>query len=164
VTRPQLLPLSRLDSVDSLHTDRDSTTINRESPSKVSCFRVSCDSCPGFYYDKFDGETSFAAAWQENEDAKRALDAAEKEATKKVSIFAVKNKQSPNQVFIFFSSRNLKRVFQVQNRILGNIAGERLAYEACEIYMNETAPNELSADEIRAEIFEVVKKAITADE
>ncbi|CBY06785.1 unnamed protein product [Oikopleura dioica] len=103
----------------------------------------------GFYYDRFDGETAFAAAWQENEDAKRALDAAEKEATKKVSIFAVKNKQSPNQV---------------QNRILGNIAGERLAYEACEIYMNETAPNELSADEIRAEIFEVVKKAITADE
>merc|ERR1712037_448826 len=103
----------------------------------------------GFYYDRFDGETSFATAWQENEDAKRALDAAEKEATKKVSIFAVKNKQSPNQV---------------QNRILGNIAGERLAYEACEIYMNETAPNDLSADEIRAEIFEVVKKAITADE
>jgi len=30
--------------------------------------------------------------------------------------------------------------------------------------MNETAPNELSADEIRSEIFEVVKKAITADE
>merc|ERR1712210_404288 len=52
----------------------------------------------GFYYDRFDGETSFATAWQENEDAKRALDAAEKEATKKVSIFAVKNKQSPNQV------------------------------------------------------------------
>ena len=103
----------------------------------------------GFYYDRFDGETSFAAAWQENDDAKRALDAAEKEATKKVSIFAVKNKHSPNQV---------------QNRILGNIAGERLAYEACEIYMNETAPNDLSADEIRAEIFEVVKKAITADE
>merc|ERR1712210_175583 len=94
----------------------------------------------GFYYDRFDGETSFATAWQENEDAKRALDAAEKE---------VKNKQSPNQV---------------QNRILGHIAGERLAYEACEIYMNETAPNDLSADEIRAEIFEVVKKAITADE
>merc|ERR1712127_255909 len=36
VVRPQLLPLLRLDSVDSLHTDRDSTTISRESPSKVS--------------------------------------------------------------------------------------------------------------------------------
>ena len=66
--------------------------------------------------------------------------------------------------FVKFSKKYLEHNFQVQNRILGNIAGERLAYEACEIYMNETAPNELSADEIRAEIFEVVKKAITADE
>lgn len=110
VMRPQLLPLSRLDSVDSLHTDRDSTTISRESLSKVrSCFWAPAYVlCPGFYYDRFDGETSFAAAWQENEDAKRALDAAEKEATKKVSIFAVKNKQSPNQVCLFLLFEILK--------------------------------------------------------
>merc|ERR1712210_197700 len=132
----QLLLLLLLDLVDSLLTDKDSTTISRENLSKVST-TTDLTARP------------LSPPRGKNEDAKRALDAAEKEATKKVSIFAVKNKQSPNQV---------------QNRILGHIAGERLAYEACEIYMNETAPNDLSADEIRAEIFEVVKKAITADE
>jgi hypothetical protein len=56
---------------------------------------------------------------------------------------------------------NNHRPGPTENRILSQIAAERLAYEAGEIYMNSTAPNDdISADDIRKALFELAKKAI----
>ena len=106
------------------------------------------------------GDAGFAAEWQDNENSKKALDAATKvsgdvllfrhffgqEATKIAETFAIKNKHAPNKT---------------QGRILAQLAAERLAYEASEIFMNETAPDaDITSEEIRQKLFEMVVDAL----
>ena len=51
----------------------------------------------------------------------------------------------------------------IEDRILGQVSGERMAYEAAEVFMNETSPNEkISSDEIRVAIFQFVKNNMDA--
>ncbi|CAG5103474.1 Oidioi.mRNA.OKI2018_I69.chr1.g787.t1.cds [Oikopleura dioica] len=109
----------------------------------------------GFYYNQEEkkwqdrqdsGDAGFAAEWQENENSKKALDAATKEATKIAETFAIKNKHAPNKT---------------QGRILAQLAAERLAYEASEIFMNETAPDgDITSEDIRQKLFEMVVDAL----
>ncbi|CBY06765.1 unnamed protein product [Oikopleura dioica] len=109
----------------------------------------------GFYYDQEEKkwqdrqdapDAGHAAAWQDKEINKKALDAATKEATKTAETFAIKNKHAPNKT---------------QGRILAQLAAERLAYEASEIWMNENAADaDKTAEEIRQELFEMVVDAL----
>merc|ERR1719215_116842 len=109
----------------------------------------------GFYYDQEEKkwtdrqdapDAGHAAKWQDSDINKKALDAATKEATKTAETYAIKNKHAPNKT---------------QGRILAQLAAERLAYEASEIWMNENAPNaDLTAEEIRQQLFEMVVDAL----
>merc|ERR1712037_623207 len=96
--------------------------------------------------EEMEGPTGHAAEWQDKEVNKKALDAATKEATKTAETFAIKNKHAPNKT---------------QGRILAQLAAERLAYEASEIWMNENAPDaDITAEEIRQQLFEMVVDAL----
>ena len=107
----------------------------------------------GFYYDQQDGDenysapsTNFAAAWKTNEIAEKVSTAAKKIASAKVAAVLIANQHAPGAT---------------ENRILAQISAERLAYEAAEIYMNATAPNEkLTIREIRSAMFVIAVKAI----
>jgi hypothetical protein len=51
---------------------------------------------------------------------------------------------------------------KTESRIQAQIAAERLAYEACEIFMNETAPNDaMTAAEIQNVIYGKVVKVLS---
>merc|ERR1712025_1528722 len=91
------------------------------------------DQRQGFYYDQQDN--NFAAAWKTNENAKKVSEAAKKIASAKVAGVMIANNHKPGPT---------------ENRILSQISAERLAYEAAEIYMNSTPPDDkISADGIR---------------
>ena len=100
----------------------------------------------GFYYDQQDGDENFSAAWKTNEVAEKVMTAAKKIASAKVAAVLIANQHAPGAT---------------ENRILAQISAERLAYEAAEIYMNATAPNEkLTIKEIRSALFAIAVKAI----
>merc|ERR1711879_572081 len=103
----------------------------------------------GFYYDQKDAPKkgkSFAADWKTNKNAVAVAEKGKKLAQAKVAAIMIANNHRPGPT---------------ENRILSQIAAERLAYEAGEIYMNTTAPNDdISADDIRKALFELAKKAI----
>merc|ERR1711902_373954 len=111
----------------------------------------------GFYYDQEDKKrrkkkgrkqqednaaVNFAAAWKESEVAKAVM----KAATAKVSAVMIANNHKPGAT---------------ENRILAQISAERIAYEAAEIFMNSTAPDDkISTKQIQNKLFAICKKAI----
>merc|ERR1719378_1535245 len=115
----------------------------------------------GFYYDQEDKKrrkkkgrkqqednaaVNFAAAWKESEVAKAVMEAAKKAATAKVSAVMIANNHKPGAT---------------ENRILAQISAERIAYEAAEIFMNSTAPDDkISTKQIQNKLFAICKKAI----
>merc|ERR1719219_331448 len=101
----------------------------------------------GFYYDQEDNAAvNFAAAWKESEVAKAVMEAAKKAATAKVSAVMIANNHKPGAT---------------ENRILAQISAERIAYEAAEIFMNSTAPDDkISTKQIQNKLFAICKKAI----
>merc|ERR1719219_132842 len=101
----------------------------------------------GFYYDQEDNAAvNFAAAWKESEVAKAVMEAAKKAATAKVSAVMIANNHKPGAT---------------ENRILAQISAERIAYEAAEIFMNSTAPDDkISTKQIQNKLFAIAVKAI----
>merc|ERR1711902_230222 len=119
----------------------------------------------GFYYDGFyydqedprkrrqkrkqqqeDNAVNFSAAWKESDAAKQVMEAAKKAATAKVSAVMIANNHKPGAT---------------ENRILAQISAERIAYEAAEIFMNSTAPDDkISTKQIQNKLFVICKKAI----
>merc|ERR1711973_501594 len=115
----------------------------------------------GFYYEEEDKKrrkkkgrkqqednaaVNFAAAWKESEVAKTVMEAAKKAATAKVSAVMIANNHKPGAT---------------ENRILAQISAERIAYEAAEIFMNSTAPDDkISTKQIQNKLFAICKKAI----
>merc|ERR1711973_437330 len=115
----------------------------------------------GFYYEQEDKKrrkkrgrkqqednaaVNFAAAWKESEVAKAVMEAAKKAATAKVSAVMIANNHKPGAT---------------ENRILAQISAERIAYEAAEIFMNSTAPDDkISTKQIQNKLFAICKKAI----
>merc|ERR1712018_428513 len=101
---------------------------------------------PGFYYDQKYGEQNFAAAWKKSELGTKVMNAAKKLASSKVAAVMIANNHKPGAT---------------ENRILAQISAERIAYEAAEIFMNATDPDEnLTAAQIREKLFAIAKKAI----
>ena len=110
----------------------------------------------GFYYDQQDGDENYSdvssvgpdrsVAWKTNAIAVNVSNAAKKIASAKVAAVLIANQHAPGAT---------------EKRILAQISAERLAYEAAEIYMNATAPNEkLTIREIRSALFAIAVKAI----
>merc|ERR1712110_258991 len=111
---------------------------------------------PGFYYDGQDNkktlkkaEKSFAADWKTNKAAEAVVEKAKKQAKAQVAGVMIANNHRPGPT---------------ENRILSQIAAERLAYEACEIYMNTNSPNDdTSVEDIRKACYKLAIKAIDGD-
>ena len=104
-----------------------------------------------FYYDQQDaeGETNYAAAWNTNKNAVVVSEAAKKTAKAKVAAVLIANNHRPGPT---------------ENRILSQIAAERCAYEAAEIFMNGTSPNDnITEENIRKAIFKIALKAIDGE-
>merc|ERR1712003_280297 len=100
----------------------------------------------GFYYYQQDGKKGFAAAWKKNDTAKKVMEAAKKLATARVSAVMIANNHKPGAT---------------ENRVLSQISAERIAYEAAEIFMNSTAPDDkISTKQIQNKLFAICKKAI----
>lgn len=78
----------------------------------------------------------------------KVMGAAKKFATEKVAEILIANSAPPGAT---------------EARIQSQISAERLAYEATEIFMNETAPHaNMTADEIRTAILTTVTDAVSA--
>merc|ERR1712025_928935 len=109
----------------------------------------------GFYYDQADPKKApakkaapknFSKAWKENKNAVAVSEKAKKHAQAKVAAIMIANNHRPGPT---------------ENRVLSQIAAERLAYEAGEIFMNSQSPDDnMSADDIRKELFKLATKAI----
>merc|ERR1712098_859685 len=109
----------------------------------------------GFYYDQADpakapakkaAAKNFSKAWKENKNAVAVSEKAKKHAQAKVAAIMIANNHRPGPT---------------ENRVLSQIAAERLAYEAGEIFMNSQAPDDkMTADDIRKELFKLATKAI----
>merc|ERR1712018_977374 len=96
---------------------------------------------PGFYYDQKDGEQNFAAAWKKSELGTKVMNAAKKLASSKVAAVMIANNHKPGAT---------------ENRILAQISAERIAYEAAEIFMNSTAPDDkISTKQIQNKLFAI---------
>merc|ERR1712228_830927 len=89
---------------------------------------------------------NFSKAWKENKNAVAVSEKAKKHAQAKVAAIMIANNHRPGPT---------------ENRVLSQIAAERLAYEAGEIFMNSQSPDDnMSADDIRKELFKLATKAI----
>merc|ERR1711973_375690 len=101
----------------------------------------------GFYYDQQDAdEENNAGAWKKDANATAASERAKKIATAKVAGIMIANNHRPGAS---------------ENRVLTQIAAERLAYEAGEVFMNTVAPNDdLTAEQIQEQLFKLAVKAI----
>merc|ERR1739848_125424 len=80
----------------------------------------------GFYYDQEDKPKNHAGGWKKGA-ANKVREAAIKAASAKVAAVMIANQHLPGPT---------------ENRILAQISAERLAYEAAEIWMNNTAGND----------------------
>merc|ERR1712080_524335 len=102
----------------------------------------------GFYYDNSDSK-SYAEDWKTNKNAAAVSETAKKTAKAKVAGIMIANNHRPGPT---------------ENRVLSQIAAERLAYEAAEIFMNTTSPNDkTSVESIKKAIFKIAIKAIDGD-
>merc|ERR1712136_552713 len=101
----------------------------------------------GFYYDQLDAdEENNAGAWKKDANATAVSERAKKIATAKVAGIMIANNHRPGAS---------------ENRVLTQIAAERLAYEAGEVFMNTVAPNDdLTAEQIQEQLFKLAVKAI----
>merc|ERR1712135_60705 len=101
----------------------------------------------GFYYDQQDAdEENNAGAWKKDANATAVSERAKKIATAKVAGIMIANNHRPGAS---------------ENRVLTQIAAERLAYEAGEVFMNTVAPNDdLTAEQIQEQLFKLAVKAI----
>merc|ERR1712203_687274 len=90
----------------------------------------------GFYYDQADPKgarkkkaapKNFSKAWKENKNAVAVSEKAKKHAQAKVAAIMIANNHRP---------------VPTENRVLSQIAAERLAYEAGEIFMNSQSPDD----------------------
>merc|ERR1739848_134646 len=99
----------------------------------------------GFYYDQEDKPKNHAGGWKKGA-ANKVREAAIKAASAKVAAVMIANQHLPGPT---------------ENRILAQISAERLAYEAAEIWMNNTAGNgKLSTEQIRKQMFAICVAAI----
>merc|ERR1712176_78970 len=106
----------------------------------------------GFYYDQKDecedGGENHAEAWKKDANATAISERAKKIATAKVAGIMIANNHRPGPS---------------ENRVLTQIAAERLAFEAGEVFMNTVAPNDdLTAEQIQEQLFKLAVQAITA--
>merc|ERR1711909_68711 len=102
----------------------------------------------GFYYDQQDAK-NFAAGWKKGA-ADKVRQAAVKAAAAKVAAVMIANQHLPGAT---------------ENRILAQISAERIAYEAAEIWMNNTAGSDkLTSADIKKQMFAICVKAIDGEE
>merc|ERR1712158_203131 len=108
----------------------------------------------GFYYDERDAgakaaaKKGFGAAWQKDKYASKVMDAVIARASKLLTAHFVANKHEPGPL---------------ENRVIGQVAGERMCYEAAEVFMNESNPDpNITAEQISDQLFRFVVKAIDA--
>merc|ERR1719228_2472130 len=101
----------------------------------------------GFYYDQEDNKKkNFSAGWKKTKKASKVMDLAKKIASSKVASVMIANNHKPGET---------------EQRILAQISAERIAYEAAEIFMNSTAPDDnLSTEEIKKILLDISVKAI----
>merc|ERR1712200_50278 len=104
----------------------------------------------GFYYNQKDecedGGENHAEAWKKDANATAVSDRAKKIATAKVAGIMIANNHRPGAS---------------ENRVLTQIAAERLAFEAGEVFMNTVAPNDdLTAEQIQEQLFKLAVQAI----
>merc|ERR1712174_70058 len=80
--------------------------------------------------------------------ASKVMDAVIDRASKLLTAHFVANKHEPGPL---------------ENRVIGQVAGERMCYEAAEIFMNESSPDpNITAEQISDQLFKFVVKAIDA--
>merc|ERR1711979_1983 len=104
----------------------------------------------GFYYDQRDAaaKEGFGEAWKKDKYASKVMDSVIDRASKLLTAHFVANKHEPGPL---------------ENRVIGQIAGERMCYEAAEIFMNESSPDpDITAEQISDQLFKFVVKAIDA--
>merc|ERR1712228_997661 len=93
-----------------------------------------------FYYDQQDpaakavAKKGFGEAWKKDKYASKVMDAVIDRASKLLTAHFVANKHEPGPL---------------ENRVIGQVAGERMCYEAAEIFMNESSPDpNITAEQI----------------